>query len=203
MTDAYTLLGVAPGASELEVRRAYRRLARALHPDLQPEHLREQSGRRLQAVNAARTQVLDDLRRRRETRASEGVFVPGQRRPTESPSGAEDTTSRWAEHHEWLHEQQRDIDDWNDQRRAREQRRRQVWEQHLQDQRRSVRPRHVSSLVTLAVAGLLAGLLWGSAHVVEHVVAAVTTDQPSFTFVPDSGDLDLRDVLALLGSWRS
>lgn len=35
--DAWTTLGLAPGASRVDVKRAYRRLAHAVHPDLHPQ----------------------------------------------------------------------------------------------------------------------------------------------------------------------
>jgi curved DNA-binding protein CbpA len=36
-SNAWQALGLAPGAEESEIKRAYRRLARAVHPDLHPD----------------------------------------------------------------------------------------------------------------------------------------------------------------------
>ena len=56
LASAYALLEVGDGASAEEVKRAYRRLARALHPDVHPnaspDELRELE-RRFAAVSAA------------------------------------------------------------------------------------------------------------------------------------------------------
>ena len=57
----YELLGVAPDASAADVRAAYRRAARAHHPDRHGEH----AAARMAAVNAA-WEVLGDPRRRSE-----------------------------------------------------------------------------------------------------------------------------------------
>lgn len=50
--DCWSLLGVSPGASEGEVRTAYRQLAKACHPDVGGDH------RRLVELNRARDEAL-------------------------------------------------------------------------------------------------------------------------------------------------
>jgi DnaJ-domain-containing protein 1 len=60
--DAYRLLGVPAGADRETVKRAYRRLARALHPDLHGEasdDRRRQLERKLAAVNSAYRRLVD------------------------------------------------------------------------------------------------------------------------------------------------
>jgi len=59
--DLYVVLGVAHGASAAEIRRAYQKLARLLHPDLNPGDLL--AAERFQAVARA-YEVLKDARRR-------------------------------------------------------------------------------------------------------------------------------------------
>ena len=53
--DPYKVLGLEPGASDEEVKRAYRRLAKKYHPDLNPGD--QEAARRMQEVNAAYEQI--------------------------------------------------------------------------------------------------------------------------------------------------
>ena len=53
--DPYKVLGVNPDASDEEIKRAYRRLARQYHPDLNPGD--EVAARKMQQVNAAYEQI--------------------------------------------------------------------------------------------------------------------------------------------------
>ncbi|MCV2489733.1 molecular chaperone DnaJ [Geodermatophilus sp. YIM 151500] len=60
-TDYYGVLGLAPGASDGEIKRAYRRLARDLHPDVNPDPGAKE---RFQEVSRA-YQALSDPEKRR------------------------------------------------------------------------------------------------------------------------------------------
>lgn len=51
MDDPYKILGVAPGASEEEVTKAYRKLAKKYHPDLNPGD--ETAAKKMSEINAA------------------------------------------------------------------------------------------------------------------------------------------------------
>jgi hypothetical protein len=59
---AWSVLGLAPGAEAVEIKRAYRRLARSFHPDLHPEATREEH-RDLQAKFVAITEAYRTLER--------------------------------------------------------------------------------------------------------------------------------------------
>ncbi len=53
--DPYKVLGVSPDASDDEIKRAYRRLAKKYHPDLNPGD--QEAARKMQEVNAAYEQI--------------------------------------------------------------------------------------------------------------------------------------------------
>lgn len=55
MEDPYRILGVSPDASEEEIKRAYRKLAKQYHPDLNPGNA--EAARKMQEINAAYEQL--------------------------------------------------------------------------------------------------------------------------------------------------
>ena len=55
ITDPYKVLGVSPDASDEEIKRAYRRLAKKYHPDLNPGD--QEAARKMQEINAAYEQI--------------------------------------------------------------------------------------------------------------------------------------------------
>ena len=55
MTDPYRVLGVSPDASQEEIKRAYRKLAKQYHPDLNPGDA--EAARKMQEINAAYEQI--------------------------------------------------------------------------------------------------------------------------------------------------
>ncbi len=71
--DYYATLGVEPGASEAEIRQAFRRLARRFHPDLNPQSPEAEA--KFKEINEA-YQVLTDPRQRQEYDQARRRVVP-------------------------------------------------------------------------------------------------------------------------------
>lgn len=67
--DPYKVLGVSPDASDEEIKRAYRKLAKKYHPDLNPGD--QEAAKQMQRINAAYEQIKD----------------PGKANPTGGPTG--------------------------------------------------------------------------------------------------------------------
>src|ERR1700710_1350689 len=65
-TDPYTQLGVARGASEKEIKSAYRKLAKELHPDKNKDN--PKASERFSEVTAAYDLLSDDAKRARYDR---------------------------------------------------------------------------------------------------------------------------------------
>ena len=63
MDDPYKILGVSPDASDEEIKRAYRALAKKYHPDLNPGDT--EAARKMQQVNAAYDQIKNPDKARR------------------------------------------------------------------------------------------------------------------------------------------
>ena len=72
MQDPYTVLGVPRGASEEEIKEAYRKLAKKYHPDLNPGD--EQAAAKMKEINAAYDQIKNPEAYRQNTYADPGDF---------------------------------------------------------------------------------------------------------------------------------
>ena len=63
--DYYSTLGVARTASADEIKRAYRKLAKELHPDRHPPHRRAEAEQRFKAIAEANEVLIDPEKRKR------------------------------------------------------------------------------------------------------------------------------------------
>ena len=68
--DPYKVLGVSPDASDEEIKRAYRRLAKKYHPDLNPGD--QEAARKMQEVNAAYEQIKNPEKAQQSSQGSYG-----------------------------------------------------------------------------------------------------------------------------------
>lgn len=81
--DPYSVLGLAPGASKDEVTKAYRKLAKKYHPDLNPGD--ETAAKKMAQVNAAYDSIINDKPYGPRARQA-GANAAGQQR-TANPYG--------------------------------------------------------------------------------------------------------------------
>jgi hypothetical protein len=82
--DPYRTLGIDPGASQAEIKSAYRRLAKLYHPDSAGERALS----RFLAIQAAYEALVDETGRKRPT----GRTTPGRATPTPSPAWQADAS---------------------------------------------------------------------------------------------------------------
>jgi len=85
--DFYQVLGVAEGASQNEIKKAYRRLAKQYHPDANPDN--PQAAERFKAISEAHATLSDaEKRKQYDTMRRLGAFDPRVRRPSGAGAGA-------------------------------------------------------------------------------------------------------------------
>ena len=75
MDDPYKVLGVSPDASDEEIKRAYRNLAKKYHPDLNPGD--QEAARKMQRINAAYEQIKNPEAFRQSQQQSYGGYGYG------------------------------------------------------------------------------------------------------------------------------
>lgn len=95
--DPYQVLGVDRGASEEEIKRAYRRLAKELHPDLHPG--KPGIEQRFKEVTAAYHLLVDPERRARYDRGE--IDAAGARRPEPGFYRTYADAAEGAKYHPW------------------------------------------------------------------------------------------------------
>ena len=74
ISDPYKVLGVSPDASDEEIKRAYRRLAKQYHPDLNPGD--EAAAKKMQQINAAYDQIKNPEKSQQQSSGGYGGYDP-------------------------------------------------------------------------------------------------------------------------------
>ena len=74
MADPYQILGVSPDASDEEIKRAYRKLAKQYHPDANPGD--EYAAKKMQEINDAYDRIKNP--EKHQTAGSQGYNPYGQ-----------------------------------------------------------------------------------------------------------------------------
>ena len=88
MRNPYDILGLHPGANNAEVKAAYRRLAKQLHPDAQ--HSSDAQHARFQEVTAAYNQLKDEAGRRRFEAERLAEAAAARQKPFTAAAGSTD-----------------------------------------------------------------------------------------------------------------
>ena len=70
--DPYKVLGVSPDASDDEIKRAYRKLAKKYHPDVNPGD--QEAARKMQEINAAYEQIKNPEKARTAGQSSQSSY---------------------------------------------------------------------------------------------------------------------------------
>lgn len=89
-TDPYSVLGLSPGASKDEATKAYRKLAKKYHPDLNPGD--EAAAKKMSEINAAYDAIMNGTPY--GPRARQGSPYTGQQEPTSNPFGGYTSTGQ-------------------------------------------------------------------------------------------------------------
>jgi molecular chaperone DnaJ len=102
MIDPYKILGVSPGASQEEIKKAYRKKAKECHPDLHPND--PQAARRMNEVNEAYEMLQNPEKykgrqeeelRRQQARSSYGGYGQDSRQATGQGYGRYEGAGGW------------------------------------------------------------------------------------------------------------
>ena len=93
MDDPYQVLGLSPGASDEEVKQAYRRLAKKYHPDLNPGDA--EAAKKMQEINDAYDRIKNPEKYARQSQSAGDPFRGAYRDYTGYGGYGRDAGSEW------------------------------------------------------------------------------------------------------------